>query len=73
VPANSLYELLFELGCERPATAVQPAAAEVLAAWLGPVLAVRGQHALVRGVRLPQEAVGYEQLTDGQDDRLDQL
>ncbi|MFC0436427.1 Wadjet anti-phage system protein JetD domain-containing protein [Kutzneria buriramensis] len=72
-PAARLYELLFELGRERPARAVRPAIAAEASAWLGPGLASRGRDALVRGVRLPQEAVGYEQLTDRRGQLLDQV
>ncbi|MGV9928336.1 hypothetical protein [Nocardia rhamnosiphila] len=62
VPALPLYELLFEARRVRPATPVLPDAAAVAAAWSGP-FRDRTLALLVDGLRLPQEAVGYELLT----------
>ncbi|GLZ32420.1 hypothetical protein Lesp02_46080 [Lentzea sp. NBRC 105346] len=61
VPALPLYEVLFELGCDRSATQVTMAVAAEASAWLGP-LAQRGCDALASGVRYPQEAIGYDLL-----------
>jgi hypothetical protein len=66
VPAISLYELLFDSARERPATQMSENVAKQAAAWLGP-LAERARNALVDGVRLPQEAVGYELLMSRHD------
>lgn len=62
VPALPLYELLFELQRERPASPVAPKHAANVAGWLGP-FADRAAAVLVAGVRLPQEAVGYDVLS----------
>ncbi|WP_306372020.1 Wadjet anti-phage system protein JetD domain-containing protein [Nocardia sp. CC216A] len=61
-PALPLYELLFEFRCTRPTAPIAAATAAEVAAWLGP-LSVRARDLLVGGLRLPQEAVGYELLT----------
>ncbi|MEU4576864.1 hypothetical protein [Nonomuraea sp. NPDC023979] len=62
VPALPLYELLFAAGRERPAAPVPADSAARVSAWLG-LLAGRARNVLVSGIRLPQEAVGYELLS----------
>lgn len=66
VPAFPLYELLFETRYRCPAKRVAPGTAAEVSAWLGP-LADQASNALTGGHRLPQEAVGYELLTNHQD------
>jgi hypothetical protein len=63
VPAFPLYELLFEAPYKRPIAPVSPDVAAEASAWLGP-LAERAHDALVDGIRIPQEAVGYDLLMD---------
>lgn len=71
VPAFPLYELLFEAPYRRPAAPVSPAVAAEASAWLGP-LAKSARDALVEGIRIPQESVGYDLLTEHLD-ILDQV
>lgn len=63
VPAFPLYELLFELGRVRETAPIYAGTAAAAAAWLGP-LSDRACDLLARGRRLPQEAVGFELLTN---------
>jgi hypothetical protein len=60
-PALSLYQVLFEVSRKRTSLPVATKVATEVAAWLGP-LADRARDSLVHGIRLPQEAVGYELL-----------
>ncbi|TDD60001.1 hypothetical protein E1263_12960 [Kribbella antibiotica] len=62
-PAWPLYELLFDVAPRRSTTEIPADSAADAARWLGP-LASSARELLITGLRLPQEAVGHERLTD---------
>lgn len=65
-PATGLYDLLLDAPYKRPAAHIPADIAAEAAGWLGP-LAERACSALVDGIRIPQEAVGYELLMSHHD------
>jgi hypothetical protein len=64
LPAVSLYERLLSCGVRGPGRVIEPSRAREVSRWLPEPLAGKAAQTLIDGLRIAQESVGTDELTD---------